>query len=143
LQPDFPPNDWHGYRGQVIIANHQEDILHRLTDAARFALQCGEQRHRELTLALILIVFVCTIAGVGLVDDNYKLLTTIGALIVSIVAGIAFGRNPEKLFGKHLERVARTAFERRAQELHIRTEYPEFLVDLTRGRVTRIPPPSV
>lgn len=121
-----------------LIATHQEDILHRLTDAARFGFQRGEQRHRELTFALVLIVFVCTMAGVGVVDDKYKLLATIGALVASIAAGIAFGRNPEKLFGKHVERVVRTAFEQRAQELHVRTEYPAFLVDLTRGRVTRI-----
>ncbi len=126
----------------TLETHRQEDVFHRLRDAAKFGRRRGELRHRELTFVLVLIVFVCTLAGAGLIDDSYKVLAMTGALVVSIATGVTFYKNPQKLLASHIERVAQGAFERRAHELRVGTNYPEFVVDLELGTVSRALPPQ-
>lgn len=122
-------------------ASRQEDILHRLSEAAEYGHRRGELRHRELTFLLVLIVLICTLAGAGLMEDNYKIWALSGALGVSIASGFAFYKNPQRLLASHIQRVAQGAFERRALELHVGTDLQEFVVDLEQGTVSRTAPP--
>jgi len=110
------------------------DVRRRLEDAVAYGYRYGESRYRELTAGLVLGLFCLTIFGSGLVSDS-KIIVALSALAVSIFGGIAFYRNPEKLFGEHIAQWRRKKFEERARELHVDPYDPAFIIDLENGSV--------
>jgi hypothetical protein len=123
----------------LLLATQQQDILDRLKDSVEYGRQQAELRHREITLGLIIILLSATIAGSGIFPDELKLIFLLASLIISVVSGLAFYKNPEKLFGKHLERVRQIKFEKRAKELHVAPRQTGFVIDLEVGTVVPSP----
>lgn len=118
-----------------LVRVHRLDIQRRLEDAVAYGHRYGEFRHRELTAALVFGLFLLTVLGSGLVFDS-KIIAALSALAVSVLGGIAFYRNPDKLFGEHIAERRRRKFEERAEELHVAPDDPAFIVDLENGTVT-------
>lgn len=123
-----------------LLALQQQDTLQRLEDCARHGQRRGELRQRELSLGLAAILLVCTLAPSAIFSDEWKILLMASSVIVSAVSALAFWKNPDKLFGKHIARVRQLAYEQRARELHVDKNMSAFVADFEHGKVTPVEP---
>ena len=120
---------------QSLVDARRQETKGKLEICAQYSCQRGEQRHRELSLGVVLIFLLGTVLASGIIPDNYKVLFIIGSIMSSVLGGVAFSRNPETILGGHFARVRQAAYRFRAQELGVNPDDPDFVVNLENGTV--------
>lgn len=127
---------------QSLFDERRMEAKGKLELCAQYGYQRGEQRHRELSLCVVLILLVCTVLASGVIPDDYKALFLIGSIVSSGLGGVVFSRNPEKIFGGHISRVRQAAYLFRTQELGVKADDPDFVVNLENGTVALAQQPA-
>lgn len=120
---------------QNFIDARRQETKGKLERCALYGYQRGEWRHRELSWGVVLIFLACAALASGVIPDDYKALFLFASMVSSGLGGVAFSRNPEKIFGGHFARVRQAAYRLRAQELGVNPDDPDFIVSLENGTV--------
>lgn len=93
------------------------------------------RRHHHIALAVALVTALCALAGVKFLADYGNWPALIAAVATGVLAYIAFGKNPEILFGKHLRALRAAAFHIKAREYDVDNDLHEFEIEWDRGEV--------
>jgi Na+-transporting NADH:ubiquinone oxidoreductase subunit NqrB len=92
-------------------------------------------RRRAISIVVAVGFAFFAFAGTEYLTQFGRWISLVGAFLTGVLAYVAFWKNPEFLFGTHLNEVRESAFKKRAAELRVLTDLDRFPVDWNTGIV--------